>query len=522
MITDYDIRCFMKWCINKNIDVKRTKEKYYHIKSIVDVLAEGDNTPVDIKNKISCLSAIINRILDGHSIEGAISNVLSTPKFKESGEASFVTLMASEETNEEEFDGIVKTIESKYKNICIQKSMPKMEELFNTLKDGKYDSSDEGYGTFKNLVSELHNNVRYIDNIEAMASESVICIGDGNTDDTTKVLKRFNDKYDRSKKIPTGFQYIDDVIMRGGFDRNRLYIIGGSSGAGKSTMLLNFALNAAKWQYYVGELKKKKKIFIYITLENDKEETIGRMMCAHWDLPSLKFESMVRDNPKEVAKEFEKDISKYNSMLYIHQFSVESITSSSIAALIEELTDVNGGKDKCIVAAVYIDYLDLLKCNNLKKDLRLNLTEITKELKELSRDYEIPIITATQLNREGYNITNAYQLSAKAMGESMGKVHIADFVAMICKDQFNEQRVFWNVVKFRSGNTGSALDFKVNFENFKFIDCEKSKSESKEVDSVIPSDPSRVIESPLYSKGVHRKISSGVKSYFDNDMGPKF
>jgi len=520
MINESDLRSLYKWCVNKNIDVKRTKEKYIQIRHILDSSISDGNVPVDLLNKFHCLIAIIDRIFDGHSITSAASNVISTPLYKDTGEASFVELMMNEATPDDELQGIIKTIESKSKSDCISESMPKLESLFNKLKEGTYNSTDEGYDIFQDLVGDLHSSVRTIKNIEAMASESVICIGDGNVEDTTKVLKRFRDKYDRSRKIPTGFHYIDDVVMRGGFDKNRLYIIGGSSGSGKSTMLLNFALNGAKWQYYIGDLKRKKKIFLYITLENDKEETLGRMMCAHWNISSMKFEDLINENPEEVSKKFNDDMSSYNSMIYIHQFNVESITASSIAALIDDLVQSNGGKEKSVVAAVYLDYLDLLKCEVEKKDLRLNLTELTKELKELSREYEIPVITATQLNREGYNISNAYQLNAKAMGESMGKIHIADFVAMISKDKMREDRVFWNVVKFRSGNEGSPLDFKVNFENFVFVGCEKSKVENKEVDNILPTDPSRIIESPLYSKGVDKKVECAINSYVD--LGPKF
>lgn len=479
MITNSDIDGFYLWCINKNIDVKRTKEKYHKILKLINTMINTSQITIDVENKFCCLKDIIEKILSGHTIDSAVSNVATAPK--NSGvdsEGNYILFKYNEQATDEQLNTAIKIIDCKFKFISILENKPKYEKLFNDLNDDKYGSIDEGFEMLSNLSYELSNDIRQTHRAHSMASESCILIGN-NEDELKKMLNKKRDKYNRINKIPTGFEYIDNNILLGGFEKSRLYIIGGSSGSGKSTFLTNTCYNAVKYEGYVGELKRKKKFFLYLTLENDKEETIGRIMCTHWGISDLQLERMLTEDLDGTAKKFNNEMKNYevknNTCLDIRQFNTESISASSIAAMIDDIVENNGGKENCLVAAIYIDYLDLIRSDCEKNDLRVNLTQITKELKDLAREYEIPVITATQLNREGYNISSAYQLSAKAMGESMGKIHIADFVAMISKDPLSNERVFWNVVKFRSGNSGSPLDFRVNFEHFKFIDCVKSK-----------------------------------------------
>lgn len=507
MITTNDLYCFYKWCINDNVNVSRNKEKFFQINDIVKTFLEDEeNIPIPLKNKVDLLLALLKSLMDGNNVEGSISNVLGSPRYK--NEIDFIDLMKTSKVTNEDMDHILKTIENKSKHLIISKSMKKLEDLFGILRDGSYNSTDESYEVYTDLVNTLHNNTKTINNIYAMASESEFKTTD--LDSLNKTAKLYIKKYDRTNKIPTGFDYIDDHILRGGLDNNRLYIIAGSSGAGKSTILINWALNGAKSNRYVGEIKRKKKIFLYITLENDKEETYGRLLCSHWGISEMQLLRILHDDGlEEVNKKFVSEMNKFNSTIEIRTFRTESISCSSISAMIDSLIEENGGNENCMVAAVYLDYLDLIKCDNGKKDHRLNLTSLTQELKDLAREHEIPVVTATQLNREGYNITSAYQLNSKAMGESMGKIHIADFVAMISLDSLSSNRVFWRVVKFRSGNLGSPLDFYVDFEKFKFISCEKSKTgDSKEIEckdtsvTTIPDGLELIKENKIKSKNV--------------------
>jgi len=126
----------------------------------------------------------------------------------------------------------------------------------------------------------------------------------------------------------------------------------------------------------------------------------------------------------------------------------------------------NSNPEKRVVKAVYIDYLDLLHTDMAKDMYRLELGEILSGLKSLSARYEVPIITATQLNREAYKRNKKNELAGVAMiAESIQKLFIADFTAAMIRDRNDEgiggtgadempKKILLKADKNRDGKTG--------------------------------------------------------------------
>jgi len=117
------------------------------------------------------------------------------------------------------------------------------------------------------------------------------------------------------------------------------------------------------------------------------------------------------------------------------------------------------------VKAVYVDYLDLLHSDHPKEHYRLELGEITSSLKTISGNFEIPIITATQLNREAYKRGKNGELGSDMMSESIQKLFIADFSAMMYREDAGKKKtddgqedqpkkVILKIDKNRDGKTG--------------------------------------------------------------------
>ena len=75
---------------------------------------------------------------------------------------------------------------------------------------------------------------------------------------------------------------------------------------------------------------------------------------------------------------------------------------------------------------------------NEKEFYRLDLGEITSRFKSIAANFEIPIITATQLNREAYRKGKGNELGSEMISESMQKIFIADFSAMMYSDDKEE------------------------------------------------------------------------------------
>ena len=119
------------------------------------------------------------------------------------------------------------------------------------------------------------------------------------------------------------------------------------------------------------------------------------------------------------------------------------------------------------VKAVYIDYLDLLKPDKKSEFFRLDLGAITSSLKTIAGSFEVPIITATQLNREAYRKEGGKDPGMETISESIQKIFIADFGAVIQRAESSENgsngiqppkpvKAILKMEKNRDGKTGKS------------------------------------------------------------------
>ena len=116
----------------------------------------------------------------------------------------------------------------------------------------------------------------------------------------------------------------------------------------------------------------------------------------------------------------------------------------------------------------------------MKYDLyRLELGHITLSLKTLAVQYNIPVITASQLGRSAYRITDSKDLNLDQMSESIKKVEHADFVMLLAKDPNENDLVHGRVGKNRSGKGNYSVEFKVDFSQFSFLSANTKANKKK-------------------------------------------
>jgi len=276
-------------------------------------------------------------------------------------------------------------------------------------------------------------------------------------------------KYDRTKKTPTGFEFLDDLLT-GGFERQTLSIFAGNPGSGKSTILLNFIRNAALYNRYIKEVQDQFKLYFYISVENSELLTRKRLTCLHDGITSDQYERQL--NNEDVYEKLNKDIKEFNTkMIFIHH-QPETLTVNDIEAMVDDVIDSYRDKTP-VICGIYVDYLDELKCDDPKiQQRRFMIRSITNQLKELSKTFNCPVITATQLNRESFTIKQPKDLNNSMMSESLFHVRIAEFVAALGVNPDTDQRnVFFKVTKNRDGKVGYHGNFSVDFEKSTFLNC---------------------------------------------------
>lgn len=275
------------------------------------------------------------------------------------------------------------------------------------------------------------------------------------------IIKQIEDE-ENIKKITTGYKQLDN-ILDGGFRPSNFYVFAAKSGGGKSIMLLQFAINAVKNGNRV----------LYISLEMDKLTLNNRINL------NLLSDEYNDKNAFIVA-------SKYNKEMLIKDLkATREELKGELVIFTNSLLGSTANDYKKILKSskfdmVVIDYIGIMSSykHPTEENPHFKYKYIAEELRELSLLFNIPILTANQLNAEGYKI-NVNDLSLTNLAYSTGISHTADFVAAIGKDGDNLK-----VLKSRSGIT-PILGITFNMAKYKILSISNFIEESKEIEKCI-------------------------------------
>lgn len=255
--------------------------------------------------------------------------------------------------------------------------------------------------------------------------------------------------------IRSGLEKIDDALKVGrGFLPKNIYIVSSKSNLGKSIALCNFASNAL--------LQCKNVLFISLEMQ---EFFIGQRLDAI--LTQLKINDIY-----DVSEEFQlrqkfgllcKQVGEANIM--IKEYPPGSINVHQIRSLINDLKLYKDWSPDII----FIDYLNLLLAGKRGDNRYHDLKHITEEIRALSYEFNAPMVTASQINRGGYDEISP---DLETMGESMGIVHTADTIFML--SQTDEERLagqlIWHIKKNRLGPKDMSFPTVIDYDTLKISD----------------------------------------------------
>ena len=177
-----------------------------------------------------------------------------------------------------------------------------------------------------------------------------------------------------------------------------------------------------------------RKVILFITMENTIYETIIRLFDmyndSNKDIKECEVEEVAQILREKGHFNFTDDEGIDIEMRY---YSDLEICTSNIYTLIQELADM--GKQ---VIAVVLDYI--LKLNSNKEnygDERLRISYAGRELKALAQQFDIPVITAMQINREGNSILeSSMQENKEDIGRFIGSSYVGQCWDLIQESDF--------------------------------------------------------------------------------------
>lgn len=177
---------------------------------------------------------------------------------------------------------------------------------------------------------------------------------------------------DNPRVVKTGLPSLDRLI--GGFEKGELITLGGYSGGGKTTLALNIATQIAQAGGNV----------LYFSLEMTKVEMHKRLVCS-----SLR----ISDFSKITQEEFYAVVEKSKSLE--NELPLEFIDDADTT--VEKISAICAGKKD--LSLIIIDHLHILRSEKRFKDQLALLTYLSRKVKIIAQELNIPILLLSQLNR---------------------------------------------------------------------------------------------------------------------------
>ena len=256
--------------------------------------------------------------------------------------------------------------------------------------------------------------------------------------------------------LSSGFYELDSVTQ--GFQKSDLIIIAGRPGLGKTALSLNIALNI---------LKNYNLPVLFFSLEMAKEQIMYRVLSMETNIDQLRLK-----NGKLYTNDWLK-IEKMINILSKCPFFVDDTSDLSVQKIRSNLKTILFEQNN--IGIIIIDYLQLMQTSKTKTENRVQeLSQITRSLKILAREFNIPIIALSQLSRNIENRLDKKPILSD-LRESGSIEQDADLVLMLSKQNKPENSSYQimelTIAKQRNGPLGT-VQLKFDPNRTKFVDFE--------------------------------------------------
>ena len=318
---------------------------------------------------------------------------------------------------------------------------------------------NSGYITnipLEKILNELENKVFNLTN--EIKPQTLVSSAELLTDIFSKLNKKSSNP--SLPGLSSGFYELDSLTQ--GFQKSELIIIAGRPGMGKTALSLNIALNI---------LKNYKSPVLFFSLEMSKEQIMYRVLSMETNINQIKLK-----NGKLYTSDFLK-LNKIINILSECPFFLDDTPDLSVQKIRSDLKTILFEQNN--IGIIIIDYLQLMQSTKIKIENRSQeLSQITRSLKILAREFNVPIIALSQLSRSIESRLDKKPLLSD-LRESGSIEQDADLVLMLSKQNSNStktddsdyQTIELTIAKQRNGPLGTVkLKFDEKFTKFLDLD----------------------------------------------------
>ncbi len=254
-----------------------------------------------------------------------------------------------------------------------------------------------------------------------------------------EILIDLKEKFLNSNSIglKSGFHDLDSLIQ--GFQKSDFIIIAGRPSMGKTALSLNIVINIIQYS---------KLPILFFSLEMSKEQIMYRLLAMETNVNQMRLRN---------GKLSQNDWIKVNKMVNILSklpLFIDDSSDLSIQNIRSKIKTLMFEQNQ--VGLVIIDYLQLMQNSRLKIENRVQeLSQITRSLKIIAREFNIPIIALSQLSRSVENRVEKRPVLAD-LRESGSIEQDADLVLMLYRKQNNNDNdIELIIAKQRNGPVGT-------------------------------------------------------------------
>ena len=237
-----------------------------------------------------------------------------------------------------------------------------------------------------------------------------------------QVDERYDYYHEQEERIPFDLDNFNK-ITKGGLPNKTLNIALAGTGVGKSLFMCHCASN----------ILSQGRNVLYITMEMAEERIAERIDANLLNIPIDQIENLSKDMFKDKVSQIN---AKTEGKLIIKEYPTGQANTSHFRALLNELKL----KKNFVPEIIFIDYLNICASSRMKMiggavNSYSYIKSIAEEMRGLAVEFNVPIMSATQTNRQGFSSDDP---GLEDTSESFGLPATADLMfALISNDELN-------------------------------------------------------------------------------------
>lgn len=274
--------------------------------------------------------------------------------------------------------------------------------------------------------------------------------------DSIRIVEKLYDQKEPVTGVPSGLIKLDK--MTAGFQPSDLVIVAARPSMGKTSLVLG-------WSQYVGIYARKPVAFF--SLEMSKEQLVLRMLCS---------ESRINNSSVRTGDLTERDFARIvdgASRLSESDVFIDDTPALTITELRAKARRLHR---EHTLGIIIVDYLQLLRSPAYSHSREQEISDISRSLKALAKELQVPVVALSQLNRSVESRTDKRPMMSD-LRESGAIEQDADVIMFIYRDEvYNKESPDKGVSeiiisKQRTGPTGTVrVAFSGEYTRFDNLD----------------------------------------------------